>query len=90
MIKLSNSIKNLFKNKNTNKMFAMGRLQNEWKKVVGNHIGQATEPIKEENKKLYLKCKNPTWKNELQYQKKELIIKINETKIIKINDIILL
>ena len=90
MIKLSNSIKNLFKNKNTNKMFAMGRLQNEWEKVVGNHIGQATEPIKTENKKLYLKCKNPTWKNELQYQKKELIIKINEAKIIKIKDIILL
>lgn len=90
MIKLSNSINSLFKNKTTHHMFLIGSLQNKWKKTVGTHIGSATTPIKLENNTLYVKCKNPTWKNELQYQKKELLKKINKTQTKKIKDIILL
>ena len=63
-------------------------IKNEWKEIVGKPIGQATSPIKIENQKLYIKCKNPTWKTELQYQKKELLIKINQNT--KIKDIILI
>ena len=89
MIKLSSAIKELFNNPKTAHLLLLGTLQNEWEKIVGKPIGKATTPIKIENNKLYLKCKNPTWKSELQYQKKELITKINKkTKTIK--DIILI
>ena len=90
MIKLSNSINGLFKNKHTHHMFLIGSLQNKWKNIVGKHIGGATNPIKLENNTLYVKCKNPTWKNELQYQRKELLKKINKTQTKKIKNIILL
>ena len=90
MIKLSNSINALFKNKQTHHMFLIGSLQNKWKNIVGTHIGGATNPIKLENNTLYVKCKNPTWKNELQYQRKELLKKINKTQTKKIKNIILL
>ena len=89
MIKLSNSIDSLFNNPKTIQMFLIGTLETKWKKIVGKHIGKATRPIKINNNKLYLKCKNPTWKNELQYQKKELLIKINKTTT-TIKDIILI
>ena len=88
MIKLSTAIRGFLKNPQTNQMLLIGALQNEWEEIVGKPIGQATSPIKIENQKLYIKCKNPTWKMELQYQKKELIIKINKKT--KIKDIILI
>ena len=88
MIKLSTAITGFLNNPKTNQILLIGTLQNNWKKIVGEPIGQATAPIKIENQKLYIKCKNPTWKTELQYQKKELINKISKTT--KIKDIILI
>ena len=91
MIKLSNAINGLFKNLKTNPMFLVGSLENKWEEIIGKHISQATTPIKIERGNLYLKCKNPTWKNELQYQKKELIKQINQhMKTNKIKNIILI
>ena len=69
MIKLSTAIKGFLNNPRTNQILLIGTLQNEWEKIVGRLIGQATQPIKIESQKLYIKCKNPTWKTELQYQK---------------------
>ena len=88
MIKLSQSIDNLLKTTKFNPLF-LGNLENKWKTIVGNKIASVTEIIKIENHTLYIKCKNPTWKNELQYQKKELLIKINKTTT-TIKDIILI
>jgi predicted nucleic acid-binding Zn ribbon protein len=88
MIKLSTAIKGFLNNPRTNQILLIGTLQNEWEKIVGRLIGQATQPIKIESQKLYIKCKNPTWKTELQYQKLELIKKIS--KHTKIKDIILI
>tara|TARA_B100001123_G_C15096799_1_gene941894 strand:+ start:448 stop:720 length:273 start_codon:yes stop_codon:yes gene_type:complete len=90
MIKLSNSIKQFFENEKTHHMFLIGSLQTKWEKVVGKQVGEATKPIKIQNNKLYIKCKNPTWKNELQYQKRELIKQINKNNTTKIKDIILI
>ena len=56
MIKLSQSISSLLKQKNFSPLI-LGEL---------------------ENKTLFIKCKNPTWKNELQYQKKEILNKLNQ------------
>jgi len=88
MIKLSTAIAGFFNNPKNNQMLLLGNLQNQWEKIVGSIVAEATTPIKIEAQKLYIKCKNPTWKTELQYQKKELIIKINQNT--KIKDIILI
>tara|TARA_B100001250_G_C19665240_1_gene728938 strand:+ start:470 stop:736 length:267 start_codon:yes stop_codon:yes gene_type:complete len=88
MIKLSTAINNFLNNTNAHQILAVGSLQNNWTSIVGEPIGMSTKPIKIVNEKLYIKCKNPTWKTELQYQKKELISKINKSQ--KIKDIILL
>ena len=77
MIKLSQSISNLFKEKNFSPLI-FGELENNWEDIVGKKIKKATKIIKIENKTLFIKCKNPTWKNELQYQKKEILNKLNQ------------
>ena len=76
--KLSTSIENVLKNKNLGLPLLLGKLQNEWKKIVGESINGATKITDIKNKTIYIKCKNPTWKNELFYQKKELLKKIQK------------
>tara|TARA_Y100000994_G_C15468603_1_gene349998 strand:- start:224 stop:490 length:267 start_codon:yes stop_codon:yes gene_type:complete len=77
MIKLSHSISSLLKQKNFSPLI-FGELENNWENIVGKKINKATKIIKIENKTLFIKCKNPTWKNELQYQKKEILNKLNQ------------
>tara|TARA_B100001287_G_C22671918_1_gene525665 strand:+ start:1970 stop:2236 length:267 start_codon:yes stop_codon:yes gene_type:complete len=77
MIKLSHSISSLFKQK-TYSPLIFGELENNWENIVGKKINKATKIIKIENKTIFIKCKNPTWKNELQYQKKEILNKLNQ------------
>ena len=77
MIKLSQSINNLLKTTKFNPLF-LGNLENKWITIVGNKIASVTEIIKIEKKTLYIKCKNPTWKQELQYQKTEILKQINK------------
>ena len=88
MIKLSKSIEKYFENKETNSML-FGTIDYQWKSIVGEKIFRATEIIKIENKKIFIKCKNPTWKQELQFQKKEIINKIQQ-QTEKIKDIIII
>ena len=88
MIKLSKAIEKYFENQETNTML-FGTIDHQWKIIVGEKIFKATKVIKIENKKIFIKCKNPAWKQELQFQKKELINKIQQhTKQIK--DIIII
>ena len=88
MIKLSQSIDKLLKTTKFNPLF-LGNLENKWETIVGNKIASATKILKIEKQTLYIKCKNPTWKNELQYQKTEILKKINKTTT-KIKKIILI
>ena len=77
MIKLSQSISSLLKQKNFSPLI-LGELENKWENIVGERISKSTKIVKIENKTLFIKCKNPTWKNELQYQKKEILNKLNQ------------
>ena len=77
MIKLSQSINSLLKQTKFTPLF-IGNLQNKWNIILGSKIANATKVVKIQNKTLYIKSKNPTWKNELQYQKKEILKKINQ------------
>ena len=57
-----------------------------WGEVVGKKISENSEATKITNGVLSVKTKNPTWRQELQLQKTEIIKKINnelEKKIIK-------
>ncbi len=54
-------------------MILLGNIQNKWGEIVGPGIKEATTVVKIENKTVYIKCKNPTWKNELFYQKNEIL-----------------
>ena len=76
--KLSDSITNLIENKNFGQMFLLGQIQNKWEEIVGETIKNATTVTKIQNKTIYIKCKNTTWKNELFYQKNELLKKIQK------------
>ena len=76
--KLSTSIENVLKNKNFGLALLLGKLQNEWEKIVGPNVNGATKITDIKNKTIYIKCKNSTWKNELFYQKKELLEKIQK------------
>ena len=76
--KLSDSIRGLIQNKNFGQMFLLGQIQNKWVQIVGKAIKEATIVTKIQNKTIYIKCKNSTWKNELFYQKKELLEKIQK------------
>ena len=89
MIKLNKSIKTLINKSNKSTMFLFGTLDLNWDKIVGEKISNKTQLIKIEKKTLFIKCNQPTWKNELQYQKKELIKKIQETTT-EITDIIII
>ena len=77
MIKLSQSISSLLKQKNFSPLI-FGEIENNWEKIVGERISKSTKIVKIEKKTLFIKCKNPTWKNELQYQKKEILNKLNQ------------
>jgi len=50
-----------------------------WKEAVGETIAQHTEPIRVENGIVFVKVDNDVWRQELQFLKKEIIDKLNET-----------
>ena len=76
--KLATSINSLFKSKKFYNIMLLGTLQNKWETIVGENISNATTIIEIKKQTIYIKCKNPTWKNELFYQKNELLKKIQK------------
>jgi predicted nucleic acid-binding Zn ribbon protein len=49
----------------------------EWDQLVGTAIAQVAEPQRISSGRLFVKVKNDAWRNELFYQKKEIINTIN-------------
>jgi predicted nucleic acid-binding Zn ribbon protein len=61
-----------------------------WEKVVGDSIAKHAKAEKISFGKLYVKVDSPVWRNELIFQKHEILNKINkELKNANINDIVL-
>ena len=77
------SIKDLlneyFKGSNLEKVNNSINIQKTWKKVVGELIYKNTEIKNYKDKKLSIKVSNPIWRNELFFQKEELIEKLNKS-----------
>ncbi|MGC9363004.1 MAG: DUF721 domain-containing protein [Fidelibacterota bacterium] len=61
-----------------------------WEEVVGETIANHTRAEKVQFGKLYVSVDSPTWRNELIFQKKELLDKINsKLQGVKIKEIVL-
>ena len=49
----------------------------KWPDIVGPRIARHTIPEKVDFNKLYVKVTSPSWRHELNYQKKRILNKIN-------------
>ena len=52
---------------------------NKWNEIVGETVAKNTEPDRVEHGVIIIKVSSPTWRQELYFQKKEIIKKINHT-----------
>ena len=52
---------------------------NIWNDIVGKNVAKNTEPDRVEHGVIIVKVSSPTWRQELYFQKKEIIQKINNT-----------
>lgn len=57
---------------------AQNNALNVWNQVVGSRVAENTEPDKVEHGVIIVKVSTPTWRQELYFQKNEIIDKINE------------
>ena len=48
-----------------------------WNKVVGEAIAEATVLERFSGGQLFIRVKNPSWRMELNYRKKEILVKLN-------------
>tara|TARA_Y100001970_G_scaffold87489_2_gene110407 strand:- start:1158 stop:1436 length:279 start_codon:yes stop_codon:yes gene_type:complete len=74
---IKNSIDMFFEKETTKPMYTMGLLINIWEKEVGLSIKNNTKIIAYKNKTLIIKTTTPIWKNELLFQKEQLLTKLN-------------
>lgn len=49
-----------------------------WSEIVGENIARHTTAEKVDYGKLYVRVDSPVWRNELSFQKEEILKKINE------------
>ena len=56
---------------------AQNKALNLWNEIVGDTVAKNTEPDRVEHGVMIVKVSSPTWRQELYFQKKEIIQKIN-------------
>ena len=76
------SIKNLlsdyFKGSDFKEINETINLNKSWKKIVGKTISKNTEITGIKNGKITIKTSNPIWRNELIFQKEDLLIRLKK------------
>ena len=77
---LKQSINSFFEKDALRPIYKTGLLINIWEEVVGESIKNNTKIITCKNKTLIIKTTTPVWKNELLFQKEQLINKLNTNK----------
>ena len=58
---------------------AQNNALNIWSEIVGEKVAMNTEPDRVEHGVIIVKVSSPTWRQELFFQKNEIIKKINNT-----------
>ena len=56
---------------------AQNKALNIWSEIVGEKVAKHTEPNRVEHGIMIIKVSSPTWRQELYFQKTEIIKKIN-------------
>ncbi len=49
-----------------------------WPEVVGATVARHSEALEVQNGTLVVKTKNPTWRNEIAFQKDEILMRLND------------
>jgi len=68
----------MLENLNLTKRIKENQAINIWPSVVGSEISKVTKPLYIKQSILYIKVKNDVWRNEIIYQKKNIMDKIND------------
>ena len=75
---ISGTLKKLIKKEGLENEINQQKAIDLWGEVVGKKIKENTEPIEVQFGVMMVKAKNPVWKQELQFQKKEIIKSLNK------------
>jgi predicted nucleic acid-binding Zn ribbon protein len=78
MVPFKTALEEFFKEKKWSKKIKGYQIISNWKNLVGKEIAQSSQPIKIQDKCLFLAVKSNVWANELNLRKGELIEKINQ------------
>ena len=80
---IKNLLSDYFKGSDFNEINETINLNKTWNKIVGKTISKKTEIISIKNGKITIKTSNPIWRNELTFQKEDLLkrLKKEEPKI---------
>lgn len=79
MEKVKSVLERLIENLGLSVAFQEQRAIDVWDEVVGNEIRMNTSPQKVKNGILYVSVNSPIWAQELQFVKRQIIEKINQT-----------
>jgi len=69
-----------FKGTNLKEINQALNISTVWKNIVGNTIAKNTEIQKFKNGKITVKTSNPIWRNELIFQKEDLLNRLKKEK----------
>ena len=77
MVPFKAALENFLKEKKWNKKIKGYQIVSDWENLMGKEIAQSSQPLKMQDKCLFLAVKSNVWANELNLRKGELIEKIN-------------
>lgn len=77
IIPFKQALEEFFKEKKWSKKIKGYQIISNWENLVGKEIAKSSQPIKIQDKCLFLAVKSNVWANELNLRKGELIEKIN-------------
>ncbi len=79
MQSLKIAINSMLKKFGIDNAIAQNNALNNWDEIVGDTVARNTQPDRVEHGVIIVKVSSPTWRQELYFQKKEIIQKINNT-----------
>ncbi|MEA2087564.1 MAG: DUF721 domain-containing protein [Candidatus Caldatribacteriota bacterium] len=77
IIPFKSALEDFLKEKKWGKKIKGYQIIGNWKNLAGKEIAQSSQPVKIEDRCLFLAVKSNVWANELNLRKGELIEKIN-------------
>ncbi|SVB21343.1 uncharacterized protein METZ01_LOCUS174197 [marine metagenome] len=77
MIRLKTVLERTLKETGSQEMVTQGKAITLWPKVVGKEISKVTEATYLKKGVMFIKTENPSWRNELMFQKEDIMKKIN-------------